>query len=70
MAVIGLLVLVALALWPHAGPGRLPENLDLMLQYLPNAAFLARGLAEGAIPLWNPWLGTGMPFAADPGAGA
>jgi hypothetical protein len=61
---------VALQLWPAAGPGRLPESLDLMLQYVPNAAYMQRRLAGGGFPLWNPYLGTGMPFAADPGAGA
>jgi hypothetical protein len=41
-----------------------------MLQYVPNAAHLARGLADGTIPLWNPWQGGGLPFAANPGTGA
>ena len=68
-----LVVLGALAilhLWPVAGPNRLPQNLDLMLQYVPNAAHLARGLAHLTIPLWNPWQGGGLPFAANPGTGA
>ncbi|HEV2123240.1 MAG TPA: hypothetical protein VGW38_10760, partial [Chloroflexota bacterium] len=70
VAVLGLVLLATVQLWPVAGPGRLPENLDLMLQYVPNAAYLAHSLAEWRVPLWNPYLGTGMPFAADPGAGA
>lgn len=69
LALAGLLLLVAWQLWPAAGPGRLPQNLDLMLQYVPNAAYVQRSLAEGRLPLWNPYLGTGMPFAADPGTG-
>jgi hypothetical protein len=69
-ALAALALLVAVQLWPAAGPGRLPENLDLMLQYVPNAGYLASSLAEGRVPLWNPYLGAGMPFAADPGAGA
>ncbi len=67
---IGLAALAVAQLWSMAGPGRLPQNLDLMLQFVPNAAYLGRSLAEGRLPLWNPYLGAGMPFAADPGAGA
>src|SRR5436190_11176700 len=70
LAVGGLALLGAVQLWSAAGPGRLPQNLDLMLQYVPNAAYLARSLAAGHVPLWNPYQGTGMPFAADPGTGA
>src|SRR5439155_24128412 len=69
-ALCGLALLAAVQLWPAAGPGRLPQNLDLMLQYVPNAAYLAHSLADGRVPLWNPYQGTGMPFAADPGTGA
>lgn len=61
--------LTAWQLWPSAGPARLPQNLDLMLQYLPNGAYLSRSLAGGRLPLWNPYLGAGAPFAADPGTG-
>ncbi|MDQ3700801.1 MAG: hypothetical protein M3442_07770, partial [Chloroflexota bacterium] len=64
-----MVALSAWQLWPAAGPGRLPQNLDLMLQYVPNAAYLQRSLSGGRLPLWNPYLGAGMPFAADPGAG-
>jgi hypothetical protein len=67
LAVLGLLALAAWQLWPSAGPGYLPQNLDLMLQYVPNAAYLQRSLLDARLPLWNPYLGAGMPFAADPG---
>ena len=70
LAWIPLVVLAAWYLWEVAGPDRLPQNLDLMLQYVPNAAHIARGLSQWHIPLWNPWQGGGMPFAADPGTGA
>ena len=70
LAWIPLVVLGAWYLWEVAGPDRLPQNLDLMLQYVPNAAHIARGLSQWHIPLWNPWQGGGMPFAADPGTGA
>lgn len=68
--VLALLALAVVQLWPAVGPERLPESLDLMLQYVPNVAYLQRSLLAGAVPLWNPFLGTGMPFAADPGSGA
>jgi len=70
LAWIPLVVLAAWYLWEVAGPDRLPQNLDLMLQYVPNAAHIARGLSQWHVPLWNPWQGGGMPFAADPGTGA
>ena len=70
LAWIPLVVLASWYLWEVAGPDRLPQNLDLMLQYVPNAAHIARGLSQWHIPLWNPWQGGGMPFAADPGTGA
>ena len=69
-AVALLVALTVLQLWQLAGPASLPENLDLMLQYVPNAAHIARSHAAGQLPFWNPYLGAGMPFAADPGAGA
>jgi len=70
LAGLALAALAAAQLWPAAGPGRLPESLDLVLQYVPNAAYLGSSLREGRLPLWNPYLGAGMPFAADPGTGA
>ena len=69
-ALAALALLAAVQLWPAVGPGRLPESLDLMLQYVPNAGFLQRSVRAASVPLWNPYLGAGMPFAADPGAGA
>jgi hypothetical protein len=65
-----LFTLTVMHLWPVAGPERLPQSVDLMLQYIPNLAHLARGLDSGIVPLWNPWQGAGLPFAANPGTGA
>jgi len=43
---------------------------DLLVSHLPNASFLQRSLLEeGQIPLWNPMILSGAPFAADPLAG-
>ena len=43
---------------------------DLLISHWPNAAFVHRSLAEwGQIPLWNPMILSGAPFAADPLSG-
>jgi hypothetical protein len=43
---------------------------DLLISHLPNARFIQTSLAEwGQIPLWNPTLYAGAPFAADPLSG-
>ena len=65
-AALGLGLLLAWATWPVIA-GRLPENLDLLLQFAPNATFLQREITAGRLPLWNPYVGAGMPFLADPG---
>ena len=39
---------------------------DLHLDWYPRLAALARGLHEGAWPLWEPGLGFGQPLLADP----
>jgi len=39
---------------------------DSMLTYLPRRAELSRGIASGRLPLWNPYILSGMPFFADP----
>ncbi len=65
-AALGLGLLLAWATWPVVA-GRLPGNLDLLLQFAPNATFLQRELTAARLPLWNPYVGTGVPFLADPG---
>ncbi len=50
------------------GPPELPWNAllwDGMAQFYPWRLFLARSLAEGAIPLWNPYEFCGTPFLAN-----
>ncbi len=43
---------------------------DLLVSHWPNASFLRRALREwGELPLWNPTILSGAPFAADPLAG-
>lgn len=45
--------------WMPAGGG------DLAPFLYPNYDFAARNLRQGVIPLWNPYLYSGVPFAAD-----
>jgi hypothetical protein len=43
---------------------------DLLIAHLPNARFIGNALVEwGQIPLWNPTILAGAPFAADPLSG-
>jgi hypothetical protein len=49
--------------WMPAGGGDLTANL------YPTYHFAARALKSGAVPLWNPYLWSGTPFAADIEAG-
>jgi len=43
---------------------------DLLISHWPNAAFVRHSLIEwGQIPLWNPLILSGAPFAADPLSG-
>jgi hypothetical protein len=46
------------------------EFSDLLISHLPNAVFIHNALGEwGQIPLWNPTIYSGAPFAADPLSG-
>ena len=42
---------------------------DILTFWLPRLSFLGRSLAEGHVPLWNPYEMAGYRFAADPQAG-
>jgi hypothetical protein len=43
---------------------------DLLISHWPNAAFVRHSLVEwGQVPLWNPMILSGAPFAADPLSG-
>ncbi len=43
---------------------------DLLISHWPNAAFVRQSLVQwGQIPLWNPMILSGTPFAADPLSG-
>ena len=71
MAIAGALWILPLTLrpqhvpfWPGAGFS------DLLISHWPNAFWIQQSIAEwGQIPLWNPNILSGIPFAADPLSG-
>jgi hypothetical protein len=66
LVAVSTLVLAAL-LYPGALiRGEAFFERDLHLDWYPRLAALARGLAEGSWPLWEPGLGFGQPLLADP----
>ena len=65
-----IVVAVLLALRGIAFLPRLPDqHPDLLSFWLPRSCLLGRALAEGQVPLWNPFEMAGTPFAADPQSG-
>jgi hypothetical protein len=46
------------------GGDRVPIYRDLFAVVLPFRHFLGERLRAGDLPLWNPWIGTGVPFLA------
>ncbi len=47
----------------------LPNGSDFVNFNYPNDVFAARSLQAGEIPLWNPFVSGGQPYAADPNIG-
>lgn len=45
------------------------QHADILSFVLPRFCYLGQRLAAGDIPLWNPWLQAGTPYAADPQSG-
>ncbi len=65
-----IVVAVLLALRGIAFLPRLPDqHPDLLSFWLPRSCLLGRALADGRVPLWNPFEMAGTPFAADPQSG-
>jgi hypothetical protein len=67
-ALIVATVLVVLHDFAFLGMAPSQQN-DVLGFWLPNHCFLGRSLAGGDIPLWNPHVLGGVPFAADPQSG-
>ncbi|MFN3651661.1 MAG: YfhO family protein [Armatimonadota bacterium] len=57
----------AASLWPAEvwTPGQLPHNplLDSIQQYFPRRVYFSGALSGGWLPLWNPYVYAGSPFA-------
>jgi len=66
LAVLAILLLVLLFNPDLAFRGMVPGGLDVFVYFYPLRAYLAQGLAEGRLPLWNPHLFLGSPFLANP----
>lgn len=59
-----LLVLALLTYWPVFSSGRLPggELSDTVAQGYPFFSYISSRLADGELPLWNPYILCGIPF--------
>lgn len=69
---IGLLVLLTIMFFApvlFSGTTFLPIGSDFINFNFPNDMFGARSLQQGDIPLWNPYVANGQPYAADPNIG-
>ncbi|MDQ7029968.1 MAG: hypothetical protein Q9O62_09450 [Ardenticatenia bacterium] len=72
LGIVGLVALVTLFFWRLWAPNpadrvMFPEG-DFTHQYWPLRRFVARELAQGRLPLWNPYVWAGQPGLADPQA--
>jgi membrane protein YfhO len=65
-ALAGLAAIVILLCWPVLVRGRVYWERDLHLYLYPHAEALLRVLAQGSLPLWNPYVGFGEPLLANP----
>lgn len=72
-AVAGPLLIVASVLFALRGFAFLPrltnQHPDILTFWLPRSCLMGRALANGHVPLWNPFEMAGTPFAADPQSG-
>ncbi len=71
MAIAGALWIMPLTLQPQHVPFWPGAAFsDLLISHWPNAVWIQQSIAEwGQIPLWNPNILSGIPFAADPLSG-
>jgi hypothetical protein len=71
MAIAGALWILPLTLRPQHVPFWTGAGFsDLLISHWPNAVWIQQSIAEwGQIPLWNPNILSGIPFAADPLSG-
>ena len=65
-ALAGLAALVSVLCWPVVARGRVYWERDLHLYLYPHAEAFVRVLAQGSLPLWNPYAAFGEPLLANP----
>jgi len=66
-AALGALALIVIVLcWPVLAQGRVYWERDLHLYLYPHAEALVRVVAQGSLPLWNPYVAFGEPLLANP----
>jgi hypothetical protein len=64
--VLTLLLLVMMVFWRQLFGGQAYFWGDLELYFYPLSEFWHRELVQGRLPLWNPYLFSGVPFAGNP----
>jgi hypothetical protein len=65
-ALAGLAAIVAALCWPVVAHGQIYWERDLHLYLYPHAEAFVRVLAQGSLPLWNPYVAFGEPLLANP----
>jgi Bacterial membrane protein YfhO len=68
LAALALVVIVLATFAEALLPSRVLFERDILGYWYPHRAALTAALAEGSLPLWNPWIGFGAPFLADASA--
>lgn len=61
-----LAAVVGILCWPVIAQGRVYWERDLHLYLYPRAEAFVRVLAQGSLPLWNPYVAFGEPLLANP----
>jgi len=60
------ILLVFSFFWVEPAPWKFQGTYDMKRYFAPNAYFLDRSIDRGELPLWNPLVVCGTPFAANP----
>ena len=63
LTVFGLLAVLAV-IYRSAFSGHVLAGRDVFRIFFPDSAFLLESLRAGELPLWNPYVRLGQPFAA------
>jgi hypothetical protein len=66
LAAVGLFAVVAATFAEALFTSRVFYQRDIFSYWYPHIEAFVRAVAEGSLPLWNPYVGFGTPFLADP----